>query len=338
MVMDTQVVLSIIVPMYNPEIADLRRCLKSIASIRHSMEVILIDDGSKDERVREFCEDLIHRDARFRYFYQENRGVSGARNLGLKKARGRFVSFVDADDAIDSSAINHLDLEPLETVQLVMFDLQEISPAGKVTRRELFPQKTGFISKDEVIRCFLSSSRLYECTGKLFCTDIIREGHMAFPEEIIQGEDVIFNCAYLQKVERVYYCREVLYIYYRSLMNTTRRFINDPLARMQDIFANYKCLRSLIEKSFETNEQRKYIKILDDDYICGFGSRLMLLSRYKLVSGDIREFIRREVKPLLFKDGRVIRKRPKACIFGLLIRNNMWFAFSILQHFQQAEI
>lgn len=336
--MDTQVMLSIIIPMYNPGLSDLRRCFKSISSIRHPMEVILIDDGSEDKRVKEFCESYIGKDARFRYYYQKNRGVSGARNLGLTKAKGRYVTFVDADDAIDSTAINNLELGAIKAAQLVLFDIHEINPAGSIKRRELFPQDTGFVSKEKVIRYLLTTSKLYESCGKLFCMDIIRNRRITFPKGISQGEDVIFNCRYIQYIEKIYYCKEVLYQYHYTMNNTTKRFIKNPLDRLNDVLANYKCLRSLIETSVEKQEQGKFIKILDDDYICGFGSRLMLLSKYKLVNRDIREFICKEVKPLLLKDVRnTFRKKPKACIFDLLIRNNLWFAFSILQHFKRAE-
>lgn len=336
--MDTQVILSIIIPMYNPGISELRRCFKSISSIKLSMEVILIDDGSEDQRVRAYCESYIGKDARFRYYYQKNRGVSGARNRGLTKAKGRYVIFVDADDAIDSTAINHLDPEDIEAAQLILFDLHEINPAGNMKRRELFPQDTGFISKEKVIRYLLTTSKLYESWGKLFCMDIIRENRITFPKGIYQGEDVIFNCRYIQCIEKIYYCKEVLYHYHYSMSNTTRRFIKNPLDRMNDVLANYKCLRSLIESCVDKQEQSKYIRMLDDGYICGFGSRLMLLSKYKLMSRDIREFICKEVKPLLLKDIRnTFRKKPKACLFDLLIRNNLWFAFSVLQHFKRAE-
>lgn len=96
--------LSIIIPMYNLE-EYISYCLDSIVSqTNENVEIILIDDGSKD-KTSEICDDYCKKYNYIKYFYQENAGVSAARNNGLRKAMGEYILFVDGDDWIISDSI-----------------------------------------------------------------------------------------------------------------------------------------------------------------------------------------------------------------------------------------
>lgn len=92
--------LSIIVPIYNKE----KYLNKSLVSLKEqtykNIEVILIDDGSIDNS-KEICMKFCTEDNRFKYYYKKNGGVASARNLGLEKATGDFIGFVDPDDYIE---------------------------------------------------------------------------------------------------------------------------------------------------------------------------------------------------------------------------------------------
>ena len=92
--------LSIIIPVYNAS-ATLPRCLDSILAQRGitDFELLLVDDGSKDASAA-ICADYAARDSRIRVLRKENGGVSSARNLGLDKAQGEWVMFVDSDDVL----------------------------------------------------------------------------------------------------------------------------------------------------------------------------------------------------------------------------------------------
>lgn len=88
---------SVIVPVYNAE-KYLNRCVDSILSqTMTDFELLLIDDGSKDDSGR-ICDEYAEKDARVRAFHKPNGGVSSARNLGLNNARGNWIAYVDADD------------------------------------------------------------------------------------------------------------------------------------------------------------------------------------------------------------------------------------------------
>lgn len=92
--------ISIIVPVYQVELF-LHRCVDSIRNqtIR-DLEILLIDDGSPD-RCGEYCDDYARKDDRIRVFHTDNKGLSAARNLGLREAKGKYIGFVDSDDWIE---------------------------------------------------------------------------------------------------------------------------------------------------------------------------------------------------------------------------------------------
>lgn len=94
-------VFSVIIPVYNME-QHLERCLDSIVAQDYTeLEVILINDGSTDSS-GEICDRYAQNDSRFQVIHQNNGGVSSARNSGLDKATGDYISFIDPDDWIES--------------------------------------------------------------------------------------------------------------------------------------------------------------------------------------------------------------------------------------------
>lgn len=92
--------ISIIVPVYKVE-PYLRQCVDSILNQTYrDLEILLIDDGSPD-CCGKICDEYEKKDKRVRVFHTENRGLSIARNLGLKETQGDYIGFVDSDDWIE---------------------------------------------------------------------------------------------------------------------------------------------------------------------------------------------------------------------------------------------
>lgn len=91
--------ISVIVPVYNVE-KYITRCVSSLMTQTYDdFELLLVDDGSKD-RSGEICDSLAEKDQRIRVFHKENGGLSDARNYGLKRIKGEYVTFVDSDDYV----------------------------------------------------------------------------------------------------------------------------------------------------------------------------------------------------------------------------------------------
>ena len=92
--------ISIIVPVFNAE-NWLERCFLSLQKQTYTnIEILIIDDGSTDGSAK-ICKDFCEKDSRFKYFYQENKGVSSARNKGLEVANGEYFAFCDGDDWVE---------------------------------------------------------------------------------------------------------------------------------------------------------------------------------------------------------------------------------------------
>lgn len=91
------ILISIIIPVYNVE-KYLRSCLDSIIEQSYkNIEIILINDGSKDSSA-EICDEYALIDSRIKVVHKKNEGVSSARNIGIEMATGEYISFVDSDD------------------------------------------------------------------------------------------------------------------------------------------------------------------------------------------------------------------------------------------------
>lgn len=91
--------ISIIVPVYNVE-KYIEKCVNSIINQTYkNIEIILVDDGSKD-RSGEICDELKLKDNRIKIIHKQNGGLSDARNAGMKIANGNYIGFVDSDDYI----------------------------------------------------------------------------------------------------------------------------------------------------------------------------------------------------------------------------------------------
>ncbi len=125
---------SIIIPMYNAQ-AYIDECLKSVLNQTYSeIEVIVIDDGSIDNSsiiVEKYCGN----DNRITFLKQKNQGVSVARNLGLKKARGNYIAFVDADDYLNADYIMTL-MQPFKESSDIDIVVSNYTPFGERARFE----------------------------------------------------------------------------------------------------------------------------------------------------------------------------------------------------------
>ena len=129
-------ILSVIVPVYNVE-RYVGKCIKSILNQdipKNQYEIIVIDDGSTDHS-GEICDQYAAENSLIRVIHQSNRGLSVARNVGLKHAQGKYVQFVDSDDYLEKNVYGLL-LARMERdgLDVLRFGYQQIKESGEVTR------------------------------------------------------------------------------------------------------------------------------------------------------------------------------------------------------------
>lgn len=184
--------ISIIVPVYNvgPYI---EKCIDSILSQSYkSIEVILVDDGSKDESGA-ICDNYVKRDSRVRVIHKKNGGVSSARNAGLEVIKGDYVSFVDGDDALKPDYIEKLYEDIVRTgADISICGFRRFDESGETTCSEA--DFAGVVSSAEAMTLLLENKFYPAPWGKLFKKKVFKEKR--YNEHYTYGEDldVIVRC------------------------------------------------------------------------------------------------------------------------------------------------
>lgn len=186
--------ISVIVPVYNVE-KYLPQCIDSILKQDFlDFELLLIDDGSKDKSSL-ICDEYTRQDKRVKVFHKENGGVSSARNLGIDKAQGEFIAFIDSDDYIASDYLSTL---LKSTADLVITGYKQIGNDGSLKTEYSFSDS---ILEEHQIADYLASTLniipMRVPWDKLFKRTIIKEHNIRFNPLLRMSEDAVFVQTYL---------------------------------------------------------------------------------------------------------------------------------------------
>lgn len=178
---------SVIVPVYNVE-KYLRRCLDSIANQDFcDFECICVDDGSTDGSGK-ILDEYAQRDDRFVVIHKKNGGVSSARNVGLRKMHGQYVTFVDADDVLD---LNYIGVMVFGMIKYNVNFVRAKFKRNGIPQSNFIFQNTGFESETVIgLSDFKNLDLLGYAGGILIQSKCIR--NLFFDEKIFYGEDKLF--------------------------------------------------------------------------------------------------------------------------------------------------
>ena len=208
--------LTVIVPVYNVE-KYLVKCLDGIVNQEEMFdEVILVNDGSTDSSLS-ICGEYIANYTYFKLINQENKGLSAARNIGIKEASGDYIMFLDSDDWLRADTVSILKKQ-LETtmVDAVYFDAEVVYEEG-VEKSIHNPYDRKFAKLDgrcmKGIEYFKNSyPRDYVLSACLaiYKKEIIIKNDIFFPEKLYY-EDNFFTFMFLEKAQSVVHISEKLY-------------------------------------------------------------------------------------------------------------------------------
>lgn len=227
---ENELLLSFIIPVYNVE-KYLGECLDSILSqATDECELILVDDGSTDLS-GEICDDYQKTHQKITVIHQENKGLSSARNIGLLKAKGKYVAFFDSDDKIADGALQEIlawargNVADVCFMQAVKFYPDgTIEDLGDGILRKFIYGK----SPDDVLR-FLSTRQKFcgSACSKLYRKDFLHKENLNFPGDKRCSEDLAFVRDSLLRGQ-VFDCLDCEYYLYRqrrqgSITNTFNR-------------------------------------------------------------------------------------------------------------------
>lgn len=202
--------ISVIIPAYNAE-NTIGKIVKSVLEQPHkNIELIVVDDGSKDGTV-----DVLNalKDRRMKIVRQKNGGVSAARNTGIENAKGEYVMFFDADDDIEQSMI------PDMAAAMGAHGVDVVVCGNKMNDKRTMPAFSGEIKdglREHVLQSILRGGLLYSPWNKIYKMSIIKKNNLRFASEMRFGEDLVFNLGYFEYVKSICYLQKALYIYARS--------------------------------------------------------------------------------------------------------------------------
>ena len=209
---------SVIVPVYKVE-KYLPACIESIlAQTFTDFELILVDDGSPDSSGK-ICDYYAARDSRIRVFHKENGGVSSARNLGIDNARGKWISFVDSDDWVESCFLEEFFIEEVGDLQVQGHKVYDTA-TNTYFVRENFP--SCFCSYGERAWATIESADLLNSTGpvcKIFRREIVLQNRIYFPEDFSLGEDAVFVLMYWKYVRSFRLISKERYFYRKDCVD-----------------------------------------------------------------------------------------------------------------------
>ena len=228
---------SIIVPIYNAALT-LEKCVSSLfAQTYKNIEIILVSNGSVDDSL-ELCRKLASLDNRILVLDLVEKGVSVARNKGVEIASGEYVTFVDADDCIDSNVCEiFAELNEKHHYDLFCYSAK-YHKGKKVVDSFLFLENAEFFDenqKEELqIKVFAPQAPIFDyktntrfagsAWGKFYKREILLNNNLRFATETIISEDVLFNTLSLDYFHRIGYTKQCFYHYEQSEDSAQNRY------------------------------------------------------------------------------------------------------------------
>lgn len=199
---------SVIMPVYNVQ-EYLHKAIESVLNQSFTnFELIIVDDGSTDNS-KNIIQKFLKNDKRITYFFQENMGLSEARNTGIRLSKGEFIFFMDSDDEISTETLSRVS----ETISyhqpsIIMFNYKIIEGNKLICVPRL---KAGFYSSNYIFMGILR--RKLENYAWQFVVHRSYFKENLFFKKGVYYEDIDWTPRLLSKADKIYYIQEPLYSY-----------------------------------------------------------------------------------------------------------------------------
>ena len=229
---------SVIIPVYNVQ-DFLARCVDSVLAQTYSdLEIILVDDGSIDIS-GDMCDEYALKDSRVKVIHKENGGLSDARNAGLERARGRYVTFIDADDYVHPQFVELLLKTAKSTgAQIAACTWQELNDGDTPRRvKTKNPRCTTYTQEEAINSVFYQKKLNHSACSRIFETQLFYD--LRFPEGALY-EDLAVIYPLLSKVNKVALLKAPMYYYMHrqgsiiTTMSLRRTQVLDHLEKLEE--------------------------------------------------------------------------------------------------------
>ena len=264
--------ISFIIPVYNAE-RYLEYTVESILRQNYqAIEVILVNDGSTDCSGN-ICRKIVNRDSRVKYIQQENKGVSSARNVGLKNAVGEYIWFIDSDDDLISGAIDIM-------MEVVNKQHSDIIIAGMVFHDEIRKKQTvkavNYSFDFEGVKEFsnyyielMNKNYISSLCNKLIKRNLLLENQIYLCENLSIYEDYCCAMEAIQAAEKVTCVPDLVYNYRLRGNGSLSHRYKKGMPDMLKIFIQY-CEKFLVKMSENQKEVKQSISnlVVYVTYLC----------------------------------------------------------------------
>ena len=223
--------ISIIVPVYNVE-KYLDRCVQSLlAQTYKNFEIILINDESPDN-CPQLCDEYGKRHSNISIIHQKNSGLSGARNAGIEKAIGKYITFVDSDDYVDNEFLSVLKNGIDSDVDILISICSYIRLSQSDTAPKLNRENNWRLIDDfEAMDMLLSNQTRTTAWGKLYSKDLFKDNK--FPIGRLY-EDMFIMPTLFRAAKKIAVSTQELYFYCQDGESITRSKFNYKMLEMID--------------------------------------------------------------------------------------------------------
>lgn len=304
--------ISVIVPVYNTE-DFLSECIESLLNQTYkNLEILLIDDGSTDNS-GVVADSYAERDFRIKVMHIENGGASNARNVGLDKANGRWIAFVDSDDTVEQGYFEYLlNLSHQHNADIVMGISNTMYEDGSIELMSTATENVTVMKSDEAVIHLLDAD-IFGCgINKMYAAKICKESR--FNTEIHINEDLLMNYCCFKKAAVVVASNKRIYNY-RCCSNSASR-VKYNKNMLDSIFVN-----DLIQNDC------KNTNIWDHAFARYVGA---LVSNYRSALKYLKDDTYKELYIKLKKNNKeiiacnCIKRKKKIEIFVLLYMNSLY--------------
>lgn len=306
--------LSIIIPVYNCE-NYLNKCLESIVSEivdEDNIEILVIDDGSTDNS------SLIYNKYKkyIKIYKNENHGVSYTRNYGIKMAVGNYIMFVDSDDYLEKGWFTNIKEELNNQNDIVFFN--DLLNKADLNKAELIKHALGFYRKQNI---YISSP-----CGRIFKKDILIRNNIFFIENIINGEDMLFNIECIIKANRIKYAGNSFYCYRINTGSATHNF-NKKIFTSDILF--HRNLEKILNYSDLDDEHKKNLtNFCKKNAIMVLANRVSFIDKYSEAKKEFNNLLNPVYKEVIEKLNLL---NMRDLIIHLIYKGHFYLVYKILR-------
>lgn len=209
------IILSIVIPVYNVE-KYLVRCVESILNLKTNIEyeIILVNDGSTDNSGK-ICDDLASNCNLIKVIHQFNRGLSEARNTGIKEAKGKYLYFIDSDDFLigDIFTLFTKAYSKYEDFDILHFGYIKVYENTVLSINKNSNYDFEKYSQEETLKHYLLGDKVTRMAwDKIYKKELFID--IKYPEHMLV-EDYGTTYKILGKIDFLIKCNEIIYGYYQ---------------------------------------------------------------------------------------------------------------------------